>query len=267
MKKTSIVTADCEKIVNIDKSLTVFIDNMLLLVKPEIVATLNAMIKHKSGLLVFIIVLLSACQEPPVTEVSQNTESNNQQNEFVILALGDSLTEGLGVAENHTYPAILQQQLNAKGHQNIQVVNAGLSGETSTGLLNRLDWVMQLQPDLTILTIGANDAMRGLDLERTDDNIRTIIKILQQKNSDVILAGMEIYDNLGREYVSGFKDIYPRIAKDLDLPFIPFFLQGVAGDPELNQQDGIHPNHSGYQVIVENNILPAVTQYLNNNKP
>ncbi|MCX7544319.1 arylesterase [Marinicella gelatinilytica] len=221
----------------------------------------------KYGLWVIMLFGLMACQDTAPPNNVNNTATEAAQNDFVILALGDSLTEGLGVDETHNYPAILQQQLHNTGFVDVKVVNAGLSGETSTGLLNRLDWVMQLQPDLTILTIGANDAMRGLDLERTDDNIRTIIKILQQKNSDVILAGMEIYDNLGREYVSGFKDIYPRIAKDLDLPFIPFFLQGVAGDPELNQQDGIHPNHSGYQVIVENNILPAVTQYLNNNKP
>ncbi|KAA3640583.1 MAG: arylesterase [Proteobacteria bacterium] len=218
--------------------------------------------KNIFGLWIVIVLLLAACQESTVTDASQNTESNQQPSDFVILALGDSLTEGLGVPEDHNYPAILQQQLQQQGHSDIRVVNAGLSGETSTGLLNRLDWVMQLQPDLTLLTIGANDAMRGLDLSLTENNIRNIIKTLQKNNSAVILSGMEIYDNLGREYVSGFKAMYPRIAKDLKIGFIPFFLQGVAGQPQYNQADGIHPNQLGYQVIVENNILPAVINHL-----
>lgn len=233
--------------------------------KLKIVATLHVMNRLNAALWVFIIGLLSACHEPPASDLSENTEHKIPQSEFVILALGDSLTEGLGVAENHAYPAILQQQLHQHGYTRIKVVNAGLSGETSTGLVNRLDWVMQLQPDLTILNIGANDAMRGLDLALTEKNIRAVIKTLRQNNSDVILAGMEIYDNLGREYVSGFKDMYPRIASDLDVAFIPVFLQGVAGDPQYNQSDGIHPNQAGYEVIVNNNILPAVTDYLSKN--
>lgn len=210
---------------------------------------------------------LMACQESTPPDKIQNTTNQTTQSDYVIMALGDSLTEGLGVDEDHNYPAILQRQLHAAGFTDIQVVNAGLSGETSTGLVNRLDWVMQLKPDLTILNIGANDAMRGLDLAITEHNIRTIIKTLQKNNSDVILAGMQIYDNLGRDYVRGFKDIYPRIAEDLNIPFIPFFLAGVAGQPDYNQADGIHPNQAGYQRIVNDTILPAVLDYLENNKP
>lgn len=215
------------------------------------------------SLFVLVLMLLAGCQETPTTQSSEQIQNEPQQTEFIILALGDSLTEGLGVAEDKNYPAILQQKLHEKGYKNTRVVNAGLSGETSTGLLNRLDWVMQLEPDMTILNIGANDAMRGLDLELTEDNIRQIIKTLHQNDSDVILAGMEIYDNLGREYVTGFKDMYPRIADDLNVMLIPFFLQGVAGQQQYNQQDGIHPNHAGYQKIVSNTILPTVLNYLN----
>lgn len=215
------------------------------------------------SLFVLVLMLLAGCQETPTTQSSEQIQNEPQQTEFIILALGDSLTEGLGVAEDKNYPAILQQKLHEKGYKNTRVVNAGLSGETSTGLLNRLDWVMQLEPDMTILNIGANDAMRGLDLELTEDNIRQIIKTLHQNDSDVILAGMEIYDNLGREYVTGFKNMYPRIADDLNVMLIPFFLQGVAGQQQYNQQDGIHPNHAGYQKIVSNTILPTVLNYLN----
>ena len=219
------------------------------------------------SLFVLVLMLLAGCQETPTTQSSEQIQNEPQQTEFIILALGDSLTEGLGVAEDKNYPAILQQNLHEKGYKNTRVVNAGLSGETSTGLLNRLDWVMQLEPDMTILNIGANDAMRGLDLNLTEDNIRQIIKTLHQNDSDVILAGMEIYDNLGREYVTGFKDMYPRIADDLNVMLIPFFLQGVAGQQQYNQQDGIHPNHAGYQKIVSNTILPTVLNYLNKKQP
>ncbi|MCW8869365.1 MAG: arylesterase [Proteobacteria bacterium] len=215
-----------------------------------------------NGFLIIMVLFLTACQEKNAPDTSNKTQAEPQHSEFVIMALGDSLTEGLGVDENHNYPALLQQKLHDDGFQNVEVVNAGLSGETSTGLVNRLDWVMQLKPDLTLLNIGANDAMRGLDLALTEQNIRTIIKTLRNNDSDVILAGMEIYDNLGREYVTGFKAMYPRIAEDMDVTFIPFFLQGVAGQPQYNQADGIHPNLAGYQVIVENNILPVVKQHL-----
>ena len=216
------------------------------------------------GLCALIMCFLSACQESSVTEDIEKQTVTNDDNGFVILALGDSLTEGLGVAENQAYPAILQQQLHEQGYQDITVVNAGLSGETSSGLLNRLDWVLQLNPNLTILNIGANDAMRGVDLELTEKNIRKINKTLRDNKSDVILAGMEIYDNLGRAYVTGFKTMYPRIAKDLNVTLIPFFLEGVAGQQQYNQQDGIHPNHDGYQVIVKSTILPVLKQYLDN---
>lgn len=263
--KNTIVTADGEKNVKIDKSLTVNVNNVESLVKPINVSTFKDMKMTKSGLWVTILCMLLGCQEPQNSDSGQQDNNLENSDDFVILALGDSLTEGLGVPENQNYPAILQQQLRAQGHDDIRVVNAGLSGETSSGLLNRLNWVMQLDPDVTLLNIGANDAMRGLDLDMTEDNIRQIVKTLQQHDSDVILAGMEIYDNLGREYVSGFKDMYRRVANDLDLTFIPFFLAGVAGQPNLNQQDGIHPNHEGYQVIVEDNVLPVITQYLKTN--
>lgn len=205
---------------------------------------------------------LAACSPSEPAETNQTSTSQQTETSFVILALGDSLTEGLGVQQEAAYPAVLQQQLRDNGFPQVQVINAGLSGETTTGLKNRVAWILQLEPDVTVLNIGANDAMRGLDLKLTEANIRYIVATLQEAGSDVILAGMEIYDNLGREYVSGFKDMYPRIAKDMNVPLIAFFLQGVAGDPDLNQNDGIHPNAAGYEIIVNNNILPAVSDYL-----
>ena len=239
------------------------------------------------------IIALSGCQKNPETDVitdnateTQNSEpstvttpvvQNNNANlnagnlteqgmlaPVTVLALGDSLTEGLGVANEDNYPAQLQASLQQMGYKNIEVVNSGLSGETSTGLVNRLDWVLQTKPDITILTIGANDAIRGLDIATIEVNIRTAVKKLQDNGSEVILGGMQIYDNLGNDYVKSFSAIYPRVAADMNVPLIPFFLNGVGGDAKLNQADAIHPTKEGYTIIVNNNILPILKPELEN---
>lgn len=191
---------------------------------------------------------------------TETTAPVNQQvdSSITVLALGDSLTEGLGVANDANYPAQLEARLQELGYKNARVINSGLSGETSTGLVNRLDWILQTKPDVTILTIGANDAMRGIDVATVEANIRTAVKRLQDNGSEVILGGMQIYDNLGSDYVQSFAAIYPRVAKDMDVTLIPFFLEGVGGDPELNQADAIHPTKEGYAVIVNDNILPIL---------
>lgn len=197
-------------------------------------------------------------QTPESTQSNESTNSAEQQAPLTILALGDSLTEGLGVDNDANYPAQLEARLKEMGYKDVKVVNSGLSGETSTGLVNRLDWVLQTKPDITILTIGANDAMRGIDVATVEANIRTAIKRLQDNGSEVILGGMQIYDNLGADYVESFAAIYPRVAKDMNVTLIPFFLDGVGGDAELNQADAIHPTKKGYTIIVNDNILPIL---------
>jgi acyl-CoA thioesterase-1 len=206
---------------------------------------------------IFIAILtLNACSQTD-TEVAAEIPETTAKT-YTILALGDSLTEGLGVAEKDNYPSILASFLAA----DIKVINAGLSGETSSGLKNRLNWVLKQKPDLTILNIGANDAMRGLPLSLTEQNIDEIITEIKNAHSDVILAGMQIYENLGQEYTEGFSQLYPRLAKKHGIGLIPFFLDHVAGDVELNQADLLHPNAKGYKIIVERNILPIVQPYL-----
>ena len=200
--------------------------------------------------------------EPQTTKSEQPATSTAQQAPLTILALGDSLTEGLGVDKDDNYPAQLEDRLQAMGYDNAKVINSGLSGETSTGLVNRLDWVLQTKPDVTILTIGANDAIRGIDVATVEANIRTAVKRLQDNGSIVILGGMQIYDNLGSEYVKSFAAIYPRVAKDMNVTLIPFFLDGVGGDPALNQADAIHPTKEGYEIIVNDNILPILAPKL-----
>ena len=197
-------------------------------------------------------------QTPESTQSNESTNSAEQQAPLTILALGDSLTEGLGVDNNANYPAQLEARLKEMGYKDVKVINSGLSGETSTGLVNRLDWVLQTKPDITILTIGANDAIRGIDVATVEANIRTAIKRLQDGGSEVILGGMQIYDNLGADYVESFAAIYPRVAKDMNVTLIPFFLDGVGGDPKLNQADAIHPTREGYTIIVNDNILPIL---------
>lgn len=203
---------------------------------------------------------IAASQLPAETTTNSPTQNTPQANEqsLTILALGDSLTEGLGVANDANYPAQLESRLQDLGYKDIKVINSGLSGETSTGLVNRLDWVKQTKPDITILTIGANDAMRGIEVATVEANIRTAITELQNNGSSVILGGMQIYDNLGADYVQAFSDMYPRIAKDMNVPLIPFLLEGVAADPKLNQADAIHPTAEGYTIVVSDNILPIL---------
>ncbi|WP_373499269.1 arylesterase [Desulfococcus sp.] len=176
----------------------------------------------------------------------------------VIAAFGDSLTEGLGVDEETAYPALLEAKLRASG-LNYTVINAGISGETSSGALSRVRWVLTLKPDIVILETGANDGLRGVDPALTRKNIREIVRILQGEGVVVVLAGMEMFRNLGAEFTGAFREIYPSVAADENVLLIPFFLKGVAGDPRLNLPDGIHPNPEGYRIVAET-VYPHVIE-------
>jgi len=227
---------------------------------------LLSLIRHynrtmKAFLYLFISLFFLSCSEQ--AEKNSVQTKTKAMTRYTILALGDSLTEGLGVANKDNYPSQLQKLLP----DDVKVINAGLSGETSAGLLNRLNWVLQQKPDLTILTIGANDAMRGIPVDFTQKNIDEIITRIKASHSKVILSGMQIYNNLGQKYVQDFKNIYPQLAEKHQIPLIPFFLEHIAGQVKYNQDDGLHPNALGYQIIVEKNILPAVKQIINSKNP
>lgn len=179
-----------------------------------------------------------------------------------IVAAGDSLTAGQGVSENNAYPAQLEKALKAAGY-NWQVINAGISGETSSGMRERVNWVLKLKPDIVILETGANDGMRGIDPEVTRKNIDETVRILKEHNVVVVLAGMRMFTNLGRTYTNAFGALYPAVAKKHGLIFMPFFLEGVAGEPALNQGDGIHPIAEGYRIItgkIEPYVLQAIKE-------
>lgn len=176
----------------------------------------------------------------------------------VIAAVGDSLTEGYGVDEEKAYPALLEQKLRASGH-NYSVINAGISGETSSGTLSRVRWILTLKPDIVILETGANDGLRGIDPNLTRENIRETVRILKGEGVVVVLAGMEMVRNLGADFTGAFREIYPTVAEEEDVLLVPFFLKGVAGDPRLNQADGIHPKTEGYRIVVET-VYPYVVE-------
>jgi acyl-CoA thioesterase-1 len=209
--------------------------------------------------------VVTETQTAPATAIEDTAIVSSEEvtaQPITILALGDSLTEGLGLPKEESYPAQLEAALKQAGYSNVTVVNSGLSGETSTGLVNRVDWALKTKPDITILTVGANDAMRGIEVDTIESNIRNTIERLQASGSTVILGGMQIYQNLGNDYVKTFSDMYPRIAEDTGVAFIPFFLEGVAADAELNQDDAIHPTKEGYTRIVSNNIIPVLKPVL-----
>ena len=199
---------------------------------------------------------------------SQEQEKNHETKESeammkTIVAVGDSLTAGFGVDEGDAYPALLAEKLRADGY-NYKVVNTGVSGETSSGTLSRMEWILTLEPDIVVLETGANDGLRGIDPEVAEKNISESLQLLKDKDVVVVLAGMKMVWNMGPAYVAQFNGIYPRLAKEFDVVYMPFFLEGVATRGNLNQGDGIHPNAQGYQVITEN-IYPYVEQAIEKN--
>lgn len=167
-----------------------------------------------------------------------------------IVAFGDSLTAGLGVPAEDSYPARLQKLVEQAGFA-YRVVNAGVSGDTTAGGLRRVKWILKSRPQIVILELGANDGLRGLSLQETKSNLEKIIEQLQEASVTVILAGIQLPPNYGKDYTSRFRSIYPALAQKYDLILIPFFLEGVAGSVALNQSDGIHPTGEGYRIIAE----------------
>jgi acyl-CoA thioesterase-1 len=177
-----------------------------------------------------------------------------------LVALGDSLMAGYNLPENASFPAVLEKALRAKGH-NVEIANASVSGDTSTGGLERLDWSVPDGTDGVIVELGANDMLRGLDPAITRRAIETIVERLRARNIPVMLAGMFASRNLGADYVRRFDSLYRDIAEKYGVVLYPFFLDGIVGDRALNLPDGVHPSAKGVEVIAER-ILPTVESFL-----
>jgi acyl-CoA thioesterase I len=167
-----------------------------------------------------------------------------------IVILGDSITAGYGLLESEAYPFLLQQKVDEDGY-NFEIVNAGVSGDTSAGGLRRLDWALQGTVKILILELGANDGLRGLPVAEMKQNLTTIIERARERNILVVLTGMEAPPNYGAEYVKAFRSTFSEIAVQQKVLFIPFLLDRVAGEAALNQADGIHPNQEGSKIIAD----------------
>lgn len=178
-------------------------------------------------------------------------ENAMQDTRPVIVAFGDSLTEGAGVPSSSNYPTKLQELLDGKGYL-YRVVNEGVSGETSAQGLNRTGSIISLKPEIVLVEFGANDGLRGIPVETIARNLEEIVRQLQSAGIKVILAGMEVPPNYGPQYTKSFREAFKNISESCGVPLIPFFLDGVGGHPELNQEDGIHPTAEGYDLVVEN---------------
>ncbi len=168
-----------------------------------------------------------------------------------LIVLGDSLTEGYGVAKDAAYPKILEQLLHAGGKKEWTVINAGVSGSTTASAVSRMKWLFKNKPDAVLLVLGANDGLRGLKVNESTKNLTNAIEYASSQKVIVILGGLYMPPNYGKDYTDQFKKMYVQLAKKYKMTFIPFILDKVAGDPKLNLADGIHPNEQGHKIIAE----------------
>jgi acyl-CoA thioesterase I len=181
-----------------------------------------------------------------------------------IVALGDSLTDGYGLSKEQAYPQLVQDRFHKDGMTNVKILNAGISGSTSAGAEGRLKWFLKSKPQILLLALGANDGLRGVPPESTRANLLKCIKLAKENNMRVILGGMMLPPNYGKDYTEKFKQMYADIAKSEKVELIPFLLDGVAGVQKLNQEDGIHPNADGHVKVAEivyRHLKPMVKHY------
>ena len=186
-------------------------------------------------------------------EVSKDTTTSPVEKKKTILFFGNSLTAGYGVDPSEAYPALIQDKIDSL-NMNYKVINAGVSGETTSDGNSRIAWILKQPVDIFVLELGANDGLRGIPLNETKKNLQSMIDKVKAKypNAKIILEGMQIPPNMGPAYTSKFREIYPELAKENNIDLVPFLLKGVGGDPKLNQRDGIHPTAEGHKIVAEN---------------
>jgi acyl-CoA thioesterase-1 len=196
-------------------------------------------------------------QKPKEITIPETAQETNLEEYIKIVAFGDSLTAGYGVDLAESYPSVLEKELRNKSIP-VEIINMGVSGETTSGGRDRVQFIIEQKPKYVLLGLGANDMLRGTAPTLTEENLKYIIEALQKENINVVLLGMQASLNSGAEYRKMFNAIYPTLSKTYNVPLVPFFLEGVALRPSLNISDGIHPNKEGYEKIVRENILPVV---------
>ena len=206
---------------------------------------------------------LSACSSNPEKTQAENGEQAAESTaKKTILFFGNSLTAGYGIDPEESFAGRIQSRLDSLKKE-YRVINGGLSGETTAGGLSRLDWFLEEEPYLFVLELGGNDGLRGIALTETKKNLLAIVDKVKAKypNTKIILAGMQIPPNMGKEYTEEFKAIYPAVAKEKNIELIPFLLEGVAGNPDLNLPDGIHPTPEGHRIVMET-LWPFISKAL-----
>ena len=186
--------------------------------------------------------------ETPALSASPATTTSTHPR---VVFLGDSLTAGYGVEGDEAFPAVVTQLLKRDGIT-IDPVNAGVSGDTTAGGLRRIDWLMKQRPDVVVVGLGGNDGLRGLDLKDSENNLRQIVTKAKAGGAKVLLLGMLIPPNYGPDYTQRFGEIYPKLAREMDVPLVPFLLKDVGGEMKLNQRDGIHPTPEGHKIVARN---------------
>ena len=207
------------------------------------------------------LVLVAACgaeEEAPTPLFEASPSSQLAPSGPRVLFLGDSLSAGLHLPASEAFPAILAELLAAE-ELPIELVNAGVSGDTTAGGLARLDWLLAQEPALLVVELGANDGLRGVSLKSIEANLRAIVSRVQDRGIPLLLLGMKLPPNYGPAYTSGFAELFARVAEDTGVAFVPFFLEPVAADPELNLPDGLHPTSEGHRLIAEE-LLPVLRE-------
>jgi len=202
-----------------------------------------------------LIALTVACnrqaQAPVAPAIATSApEATPQAFEGTLVFLGDSLTAGLGLSKEQAFPALIDARLRTEGRP-WNVVNAGISGDTTAGGAARLDWIYKQKVDVMFVCLGANDGLRGIPVAETERNLRAILDRAKREGTRAVLAGIQLPENYGPEYRTAFAGIFPRLAKDYQVPLLPFLLEGVAMNPKLNQPDGIHPTAEGDRIVAE----------------
>ncbi len=199
----------------------------------------------------------NATSAKPIKSFSENknqqglsSQPSQKKKITKIIILGDSLTEGYGIDQQQSYPSLLRQRFKKEG-ASVQIVNAGSSGSTSASAVSRLKWLLKSKPDILMLALGGNDGLRGSKLTQTQDNLDKSIQLALSQNIKVVLAGMQIPTNYGKDYSSQFKQVFVTLSKKYNVIFIPFLLEGVGGVKKYNLPDGIHPNQEGHKKIAQ----------------
>ncbi len=204
---------------------------------------------HTLGQLPLVILLLSA-----LSNGTACAHSGEKVVPFPIVVLGDSLTEGYGIAKEQAFPALLEKKFHDAGADQVKIINAGISGSTSSSAVGRLNWILKSHPAVIILALGANDGLRGIDVKILKKNLEEALKKIKEAKVEAILVGMKIPPNYGKEYSANFEKTFVELSREHQVKLIPFLLEGTAGNTDLTQPDGLHPNEKGH-VIIANSLF------------